>query len=183
MTTPRDAPADPFATLGVPRSFALEPAMLQRAYLRASAKRHPDLAGDLAGDESINSAAINAARDLLADPERRAGVLLALLGGPGAGEDASLPDGFLMEILEVREEVESARGDATATAEWESWADARRAEYIERVGSMFESVEGDASADAQELRAIRQELNAWRYIERLIEQLDPDYDPARADFS
>ena len=183
MTTPKDAPADPFATLRVPRSFALEPAMLQRAYLRASAKSHPDMAGGIAESgssaDSGNSAAINAARDLLADPERRAGVLLALLGGPGAGEDASLPDGFLMEILEVREEVESARGDPAATAEWESWADARRAEYIERVASMFESAEGDGSV----LCAIRQELNAWRYIERLIEQLDPDYDPARADFS
>ena len=29
---------------------------------------------------------------------------------------------------------------------------------------------------------IRESLNAWRYIERLIEQLDPDYSPAEADF-
>ena len=33
------------------------------------------------------------------------------------------------------------------------------------------------------LREVRTRLNAWRYIERLIEQLDPDYDPARADFA
>jgi len=33
------------------------------------------------------------------------------------------------------------------------------------------------------LGEIRTQLNAWRYIERLIEQLDPQYDPNRADFA
>lgn len=174
MSSPKDAPADPFATLGVPREFAIDARALQRAYLRVSVKIHPDVAGDTAV-----SATVNAARDVLADPERRAAALLALLGGPSAADDASLPEGFLMEILEIREEVEAARGDAAATAEWEAWADTQRESYIERVGAMFAA----SADDPATLVAIRRELNAWRYIERLIEQLDPDYDPARADFS
>ena len=31
------------------------------------------------------------------------------------------------------------------------------------------------------LSQVRRELNAWRYTERLIEQLDPGYEPGRAD--
>ena len=39
------------------------------------------------------------------------------------------------------------------------------------------------SADDPEVRlTIRRELNVWRYTERMIEQLDPGYDPNTADF-
>jgi hypothetical protein len=50
----------------------------------------------------------------------------------------------------------------------------QRGEYEGRVARLF--------AQGAETVEIRRELNAWRYIERLIEQLDPNYDPGRADF-
>ena len=98
-----------------------------------------------------------------------------LLGGPGQSDDKSLPDGFLMEILDVRSELEAAMqsGDATRKAEVRKWADEQRSQYRDRAASLFAQA-GD-SPEKETLTAIRHELNAWRYIERLIEQLEPDY--------
>ena len=45
---------------------------------------------------------------------------------------------------------------------------------------MFQSLSSPPAAES--LAEIRIRLNAWRYIERLIEQLDPGYDPDVADF-
>jgi hypothetical protein len=149
--------------------------------LTRAAVVHPDLAVD---DEADRAAAtLNKAKAILEDPERRAGALLARLGGPGKSEDKSLPAGFLMSMMETREAVEEALAskDPGARARWEAWAQEQRGEYQRRVASLFAAA--GESRDAPTLRVIRQELNAWRYIERLIEQLDPDYDPARRDFA
>lgn len=115
-------------------------------------------------------ARLNDAKAVLEDPERRANVLLQLLGGASKEQDKSLPEGFLSEMLEARQRMEEeieAEGDA-ARRRWEEWAGERRAEYAARVGGLFQR-----GSDPETLRAIRVELNAWRYIERLIEQIEP----------
>jgi molecular chaperone HscB len=173
--------SDPFDILGLPAAFALDGAEIDRAYLARSAALHPDLA---AGDAEAprKMAALNQAKRALEDPERRANVLLARLGGPAKEADRSLPPGFLMDMMETREAIEAAvrSGDPSQRRQWEGWAEDRRREAIMEVGSMFGGLGTPPAAEG--LRAIRTRLNAWRYIERLIEQLDPDYDPARADF-
>lgn len=173
---------DPFEVLGLPPKFDLDAAAVQRAYLAKAAGIHPDLAFG-AEDADIQSAAINRAKAILADGERRANALLERLGGPGKSVDKSLPAGFLMDIMETREAIEAALAtkDPGEREKWEAWAQGQREKYAERVGRLFDGL-GD-SRDPKTLRAIRQELNAWRYIERLIEQLDPQYDPARQDFA
>lgn len=174
---------DPFALLGLPARFDLDAADIERAYLAKAARLHPDLVG---GDEAAAaraSAELNRAKRILGDHERRAIALLTLLGGPVAAQDKSLPDGFLMDILELREQVESARdsGDPAQVARWEAWAADERARYSGEMSQRFASLSDPPTPAA--LSEIRTQLNAWRYIERLIEQLDPAYDPARADFS
>lgn len=169
--------ADPFDVLGLPPHFDLDPSVIERAFLRAMASAHPDAAGSANG---IESADLTEARRVLDDPERRANALLDRLGGPGK-DDRSLPDGFLMEIMSVREEIEQTPD----RERWTAWAEERRAEHIASVGAHFQRLDhaGDEPARESIRRSIRTELNAWRYAERLIEQLDPDYDPARADFA
>lgn len=176
---------DPFSLLGVPVSFLLTKRQIESAYLARIAGAHPDHAGV---DSGVDAAALNDARRALLDVERRANLVLASMGGPSASDDDSLPDGFLMEIMETRMEIESAlaSGDPAEREKWTAWADEQRAEYTTRVAEAFATASsGDpASGDgAGVLRDARRMLNAWRYIERLIEQLDPDYDPASADFS
>ncbi|MEX2219041.1 MAG: iron-sulfur cluster co-chaperone HscB C-terminal domain-containing protein [Phycisphaerales bacterium] len=173
---------DPFSVLGLPARFDLDPGVVERAYLARSARLHPDLArGD--ADAAREMAELNRARMTIADPERCADALLLRLGGPPRRDERALPPAFLMEIMDVREAVEAAlgAGDSAARdaerARWERWAEAERARAIAEVGGLFAALPSPPPAEA--LRAIRIRLNAWRYIERLIEQLDPAYDPGR----
>ncbi|HYE60619.1 MAG TPA: iron-sulfur cluster co-chaperone HscB C-terminal domain-containing protein [Phycisphaerales bacterium] len=175
--------SDPFTLLGVPARYDLDHAAVERAYLSRAALLHPDVVGDGSIAESeaaVQLAQLNRAKATLLNDERRANALLAALGGPSKEQDKSLPDGFLFKIMETRQEIEAAiaSGDQQQRGRWQQWAQAQRAEYRERVAKLF-----TASGEARALQAVRTELNAWRYIERLIEQLDPRYDPASRDFA
>lgn len=170
---------DPFTALGLPRQFDLDRDVLLTAWRRASAQAHPDRAGNDA-EAARRTAQINDARQRLEDPESRANALLARLGGPTKEENNALPDGYLMEILELREEMEEAKAAGESLERFEKSAQEQRAQHIARVGEMFAALD-EAPGEAN-LTTIRVELNAWRYVERMIEQLDPEYDPQRADF-
>lgn len=166
-------PDDAFALLGLPRGFDINAAALHAAFLRKSAALHPDRLSDpLAQAEAQrDSAALNDARLMLADDERRANLLLELLGGPAREHDKSLPDGFLARMLAVREDMdETLAGGVEADHErLRLWAADQRQAHIDAVRRGFAANGG--RPDAAGLAAIRQELNAWRYIERMIEQL------------
>lgn len=159
---------DAFDILGVPARFDLDAAAVQRAFLARSAEVHPDRT---AGDEEL-AAELNAARQTLNDPERRANALLARLGGPSKEADRSLPDGFLMGMMSLREQAEAASGDPAQLEHWMDEAERRRRAHIETTGAAFAAIQRAGSAPSTpSLRDIRRELNAWRYIERMIEQL------------
>lgn len=167
--SPHSTGSDPFDLLGIPPAFDVDLAALHRAWLAGSARLHPDRlsAGSSESDEAQRLAllaALNQSKAVLADPFQRGEALLARLGGASKEADKSLPDGFLIEMLEVRERLEEgvASGDAAAVGTWEAWAGEQRRGAIERVGGLFR--EGA-------LAEVRRELNAWRYIERMIEQL------------
>lgn len=167
---------DPFDRLGLEPCFDLTDDAIESAFLSRLAQVHPDRAGE---DASHDAAVLTEARAALLDPESRANALLDRLGG---ADDRALPDGFLQSMLELRSEIEEdlASGDAGVRERWERWARERRIGHQERAAELLAAASGDPSADNR--RAARVELNAWRYTERLIEQLDPGYDPARADF-
>jgi len=168
---------DPFELLGLPGVFSLAPDAIHAAHLSRAAAVHPDIAGgEISADEAANqAAALNRAKDQLLDAETRANVLLEMLGGPTKEQDKTLPPDFLMEMMETREEIESviALKDRAAIARWNAWAHERRDELTREVGEMFARL--SASPAHAELREIRVRLNVWRYIERLVEQLQPDY--------
>ena len=170
-------PADPFDTLGLEPRFDLDPAILQRAWLRRSASLHPDaLAGTGSTADSEReapSAQLNVARQILENPESRADALLRRLGGPTREQERSLPAGFLAEIMGIREEIEAAAAarDPAQMQRWETWAAERRDQLMGVIAGKFRAV--GAAPDPGALRAIRIELNVWRYIERLVEQLHP----------
>jgi len=171
---------NPFQLLGLPIAFDLDEAALRRAFLAKVLAIHPDLAN--ADDSQGQSADLNHARELLSNPESRGNILLALLGGPTKEADKSLPPAFLMEIMETREAIETAlaSGNPEERARWSDWGIKQRQTYVTQVRDMFAALGTTPSESA--LKHIRTMLNAWRYIERLIEQLDPAYDPNRADF-
>jgi DnaJ-domain-containing protein 1 len=173
---------DPFDLLGLPATFSLTPEQIGRAYLARAASVHPDLSDGSDhdsddDDRSLNAELLNQARGILLDTELRAAALLTRLGGPGPQERA-MPPGFLSEMMELREsaEAELVQEGQAARLRWRAWAAERRAAHIARATSLFAKAASATSQDsASVLREIRIELNAWRYIERMIEQLTPGY--------
>ncbi len=170
---------DPFALLGLEIAYRIDRDAIERAYRARLRTAHPDAGGD---EAMIDPAKLNEARSVMLDDERRAVAMLSLLGGPDASGCKDLPDGFLMDMMMQRQQIEEAieSGGDAEREQWERWGIEQRRAYSERVAGMFEALGDPPGREA--LRAIRVELNAWRYIERLIEQLDPEYDPASADF-
>lgn len=168
---------DPFDVLGLPARFDLDPALVRRAWLERSAAEHPDRAGGAEAEATGGAARLNEARAALADPERRAIALLRRLAGARAAEilaDRTLPEGFLRGVMDLRErlEAERAEGGAAAVERMLTEAEGVRRAHIDRAGALFGAL--GAEPAPERLLEIRRELNAWRYVERLIEQLSAD---------
>lgn len=179
------AGTEPFATLGLPVAFGITKQQIESAYLARIAAAHPDHAGDVSGGDGSDAAALNDARRALRDDETRANLVLIARGGPSSAQDDSLPDGFLMEIMDARMAIEEAiaEGGPEERDTWFGWAKQRTESLGATVGVLLDAEDQSDDERAERFRTIRRALNAWRYYERLIEQLDPDYDPASADFS
>ena len=168
---------DYFHRLGLPRRFALDAGELERAYLARSRAVHPDfhLAGSSADlNASLElSAAVNEAYNTLRDPFARAEHLLALEGGPTAAEHRDMPMAFLAEMLDLREQIETARqagGLDTLAADFAARYDG----LIATVGDLFrrcETVAPDSPDRANLLKQVRASLNAAKYVRGLIRDL------------
>lgn len=107
---------DPFAALGLERRFDLDPAAVRSAYRARASGLHPDRAVDPTDRESLvrASAELAEAQRVLLDPVRRGEALIEAFGGPIA---AGPPAGeFLVEMMELRESIDGASGDAAALA-------------------------------------------------------------------
>jgi molecular chaperone HscB len=104
--------------------------------------------------------------------------LLALEGGPSASEHKQMPPAFLAEMLDLREQLETARGTGGSRLdELATDFDRRHNALLENVGALFgryESTAADASERANLLRQVRASLNAAKYVRGLIRDLHSD---------
>lgn len=167
-----------FERLGLPRRFALDAAELERNYLAKSREVHPDHAGnDRASLEA--SAALNEAYTILRDPFRRADYLLTLEGGPTAAEQKQAAPEFLEEMLDLRMRIEEAKhaADSSERVTLERDLTRRRDALLSEAGGFFErltALPSDAPARPGWLVRIRQTLNATKYIQGLLRDLDEE---------
>jgi molecular chaperone HscB len=103
---------DPFATLGLPRRYGLDPNALDSRYRELQRALHPDRHG--AGTPSQRQLSVqkavevNEAYRALKDDVRRAEALLALHGVAADPQRRESPE-LLMEVLELREGLSEAR--------------------------------------------------------------------------
>ena len=155
--------ADHFERLGLPRRFSVAPAELERNYLARSRDVHPDFHSENVDAVEDAAAALNEAYATLREPFPRAEHLLNLLGGPSASDDKNLPPAFLMEMLELREEIESAKGSPERVGRIE-------ADLLGRTKDLEQSLE--ALFEKKDLAVIRRELNCVRYLSNLLRDLD-----------
>jgi molecular chaperone HscB len=157
-----------FERLGLPHGFAIDPALLERNYLERGRAVHPDHTGnDPASLEA--SAALNESYVVLRDPFRRAEYLLALAGGPSPSAVSQPPAEFLEEMLELRMQIEEAKGDPEARAGFERSLLARRGQLVDEAGR-----ELSQPPERDRLTQIRQTLNAAKFINGLLRDLNED---------
>jgi molecular chaperone HscB len=169
---------DHFQRLGLPRRFSVDAGELERAYLDRSRAVHPDyhLAGSGAElDASLEaSAAVNEAYNTLRDPFARAEYLLTLDGEPPAAGAPKLPPAFLMEMLELREQLEAAGGDPGELAKLEAEFRTRLGAVAGELGELFGRYEALPAGDAGRANLRGQVaglLNRARYVRGLIRDL------------
>ena len=163
---------DPFATLGLEPRFDLDGEDLRRRFLAASSEAHPDRFIDpLEQAEAVEQmSALTDAYRVLSDPESRARALLRRSGLEAEGDKDKLPPDLLMQVMEVREELESAieSGNADELKRLRGWATDQRADYLAQLAAIFQK-----PLDQKAASQVRLELNALRYMQRMLEQM-PD---------
>lgn len=163
---------DPFAMFGLPRHFSIDEQAMRQAFLRASAEQHPDRFVDpIEQAEAVEKMShLTDSYRVLSDPELRAKALLALSGLELPADKDKLPPDLLMEVMEVREEMEQAiESDNRAELDrLRQWAQEEREHYLSQLGKILES-----ELDTHSAKQARLQLNALRYMQRMLEQM-PD---------
>jgi hypothetical protein len=164
---PPDSPApnDAFEVLGLRPEYRISAQELRRRWLQMAAKSHPDAAGSLTTGTCVNDAF-----RVLSDPILRANLLLQRFRAP-AGDERAMPQGFLLDMVELRERADELQGDPPRLAELRAEADRRREEAIEGIARTFDGVQSEriTTEDAQAVRVL---LNVVRAFDRMLEQLD-----------
>ncbi len=157
---------DPFAVLGIARGYEVSAEEVARARRRLLLALHPDRISDVIQREMAirQAAAVNAAATMLLDPEERAEVLLGLLD-PTSGA-VPLPAAALAELLERREEVDSAMGDPQRIASLRSGIHADRSAHRAALSKAFGSTDPDCRAARVALAWLRALVRLEESIER-----------------
>ena len=172
------APPTPFEALGVEPVFALDLAALQQRLVSLSRALHPDFFAAASAETrrraEDNTAALNAAFQVLADDSRRADWLVQALGGPRENEERSMPGRFLQEVLEWNEAIDEAQGapaESAARAVLDTLEPRLRQEREVAMQAVAERLTPLPERGAAALREVRQRLNAVRYLDRALREI------------
>lgn len=183
MSSDTTTTATHFELLGLPKSYSVDAAELERNYLERSRQVHPDFHQDAAGSTQQASmevsAALNDAYAVLKHPFKRAEYLLELEGGPSASQVKEVPADFLEEMLELRTQIEELREtaarDTPAFESMERQLTERLAAQQAVLAKQFANLPGPGvSTRKNALTAVRQTLNAARFLQNLLRDLRAD---------
>jgi molecular chaperone HscB len=164
---------DPFATLGIARSFDVDLPAVERVHRDLSRALHPDRYVGASASERrqalTKAVEVNEAWRVVRDPIRRAEALFTLAGVP-VGEDREPKPGadLLMEMLELREALAEARAsrDVPAVRGVAEGVQRRQAEVLAALSRGFAAGEGESLVPSLgELRFLRRLLDEASAIE------------------
>jgi len=171
--------ANPFETLGLAPSFAIDPQRLEQRQRELNRAVHPDRHAGKSSSERRQALSramdINLAYRTLRDPTSRAVALLEVIDG-SSDEAASSDLSLLSEMLEQRERLEESRRerDLTRLHELAAGMAVREQRVLGDLERAFASVLG-AAPEAQEravsLQEARRLLSELRYVRRFSEEV------------
>ncbi len=177
---------DPFARLGLPRAFAIDRKAAEKNHRELSRALHPDRYLDAAPQErrrALEEAAdVNEAFRVVKDPIRRAEALFRLRGiDVGETNEPKPSSMFLMEMMELREEIDAAREACDATLVGKLRARVKNAVSLAeaQLAALFPEV---GESELEGLRGELARLGELRFYARAMETLD-DLEERLADTS
>ena len=167
----------PYLVLGIEPSAGVDAKDLRSRLLRFSRIVHPDFYGADEAQRALaegNTARLNEAYGILSDDFARVDWIVKHLGGPSADE-RQMPQAFLMEVLEWNEALEEARETPAGTALPDSlealeatWNEERATTLASAIAKLTPFPDPGASA----LTDVRKSLNAVRYLDRALRELE-----------
>ena len=158
-----------FVLFGLPERFAVDGAVLDRAYRDVQTQVHPDrFVGQGATEQRVAlqwATRANEAYRVLRDPLARAVYLCTLRGrDPADQRDTSMSPAFLMQQLEWREALDAARAadDPTSIEALRLQLAAARTTLQDETGTALEGDDVDGAVER-----VRQ----WMFVERFADDV------------
>ena len=170
---------DDFTLFGLSTRFALDRAALDACWRALQARVHPDrFVGEGAAAQRIAmqwAVRVNEAYQRLKDPLKRGAYLCELRGAPIEAENnTAMPAAFLMQQMAWREALDDAV-DAAAVEQLDDEMAAHERALLDQLGRTLDEEgegEGDATAAAQQVRALMFVARFRQDIARRLEALD-----------
>src|SRR5262245_8725000 len=164
-----------FELFGLPAAFGLDREALEKAYRDIQSRVHPDRfahAGDAERRASLQwTTRVNEAYRTLKDPVQRAKHLLELHGvDVGFETNTQMPTDFLLQQLELREELEAASAKKDA-----SRLDAIR-ERLRGEKHVLETQIGDAIDQKKNYEGAAGQVRKLMFLDRLDAEIDEAYE-------
>jgi molecular chaperone HscB len=177
-----------FALLGLPERYDLEPAVIEAAFFEKTRELHPDRFASAPAAERVaalsRSRALNDAYQAIKKPVPRAEYLL-VRGGVSIGDNERLDPTFLMEILELREELAEARTAGRLEPNDAAGRSLQAKAALDKVGRLQAVMAGRRDAAVAklaplfahgDLAAVKQQLIVLRYLNRYLDECDAALD-------
>ena len=166
-----------FEHFGIPVSFKLDTGILKKLYLLKSREFHPDfytLHDDLTQDEMLQRSSYNnLAYNILKDEMKRLKYVLELNKMLGGENDNTLPQEFLMEMMDINEELMDLSMDYSIEKEntLRQTIDDAENSLKEEIIPLLESYDHN-HPNQEDLENIKDFYFKSRYLWRLRENLD-----------
>jgi molecular chaperone HscB len=167
---------DYFELFGLPVSLKVDRAEVRKRYFEQSRKHHPDYFvnnGDAAQQDALESSALlNHALKTLSDPDATIGYVLRQKGILEEEEKYTLPPAFLMEMMEVNEELAELEfeDDGGGKAQMAARIDEIEKEIYEPVKDIIEGYQ-EGVTSGQAMLQVKDYYMKKKYLLRLRQQL------------
>lgn len=170
---------DYFEFYGLPVTFNPDTAQIKKKFYELSKKYHPDFyinESEEKQNEVLELSTVNnKAYQVLSDPQKRLHYILELKGLLKEGESYTLPQDFLMDMMDVNETLMDLQfdPDAARLASVKNEVDAIEKDLsgqIDALTASFESV--DAEGQTQVLASIKDLYYRNKYLYRIRESID-----------